>query len=173
MQRDEVLDLLLLEADGGLSEADAARLDAALSKDPTLRDERSKMLAAWADIRDLGRSLALRPDFGEDRLAALRNPRREGVLIGGQVRAAAAALLLATFLRGGLDPRAAIVFERVGDASSPAAGARGVVPSGSSIEPAQGEALHVAAIDGLRCSMREGTVALSADGVVRVDPGAA
>jgi hypothetical protein len=175
MQRDEVLDLLLLEADGGLSEADAARLDAELSRDPTLRDERSKILAAWADVRDLGRSLALRPEFGEDRLTALRNPRREGVLIGGQVRAAAAALLLATFLRGGLDPRAAIVFERVGDADTPAASVHTtvVVPSGSSIEPAQGESLHVAAIDGLRCSMREGTVALSADGVVRVDPGTA
>jgi hypothetical protein len=174
MQRDEVLDLLLLEADGGLSEADAARLDQALSKDPTLRDERSKLLSSWADIRDLGRSLKLRPDFGEDRLAALRNPRREGVLIGGQVRAAAAALLFATLLRGAIDPRAAVVYERVGNASE-AAGERttGVLRSGSSIEPAQGEAVHVAAIDGLTCSMREGSVELSADGVVRVDPGAA
>ena len=174
MHRDEVLDLLLLEADGGLSEVDAARLDAALSKDPSLRDERSKMLAAWVDIRDLGRALKLRPDFGEDRLAALRNPRREGVLIGGQVRAAAAALLLATLLRGGLDPRAAVVYERIGNASEAVSEhATGVLPSGSSIEPAQGEAVHVAAIDGLTCSMREGSVALSADGVVRVDSGAA
>lgn len=174
MSRDEVLDLLLLEADGGLSESDAARLDAALSKDPSLRDERSKILAAWADIRDLGRSVALRPDFGEDRLAALRNPRREGVLIGGQVRAAAAALLLATLLRGAANPREAVFFERLGDANEPASSRTGgVIPAGSSIEPAGGESLKVAAIDGLRCSMRAGSVAMSADGVVRVEPGRA
>lgn len=172
MQRDEVLDLLLLEADGGLSESDAARLDAALSKDPSLRDERSKIVAAWADIRDLGRAVKLRPDFGEDRLAALRNPRREGVLIGGQVRAAAAALLFAALLRGAVNPRDAVCFQRVGSAGDPAsAHVSGVIRSGDSIQPASGESVHLAAIDGLRCSLRAGSVALSADGVVRVDPG--
>jgi hypothetical protein len=173
MQREEVLDLLLLEADGGLSTADAARLGEALSKDPTLRAERTKMLAAWGELRELGRSIALKPDFGENRLAALRAPRREGVLIGGQVRAAAAALLLTSLLRGAFDPRSSIVVELGESGAVNSAGAKGVVPSGSPITTDHGAPMKVAAIDGLRCAMREGSIALNADGVVRIEPGPA
>jgi hypothetical protein len=174
MQRDELLDLLLLEADGSLSKSDAALLNEELSRDPALRDERARMQVAWGELRELGRSVAMSPDFGENRLAALRAPRREGVLIGGQVRAAAAALLLATFLRGAFDPRSSIVFERGDDAdASTSARKVGVLPSGSSIATTPRESVRVAAIDGLRCTMREGAVELNADGVVRIEPGPA
>jgi hypothetical protein len=170
MQRDELLDLLLLDADGGLSGDDAVRLSAELARDPALTAERDRLRSAWGDIKALGRGLALRPDFGESRLAALRAPRREGVIIGGHVRAAAAALLLATFLRGGLDPRSPLLMTRTFDLSGPGP----VVErceSDELISPRPGETLRVSSVDGVVGTVRSGSLLMTADGAVRVEPG--
>ena len=54
MRRDEILDLLLLEADGGLSPAESARLEEALAGDPMLQLERESIRAAWRELQSLG-----------------------------------------------------------------------------------------------------------------------
>ena len=59
MRRDAVLDLLLLEADGGLSPVDAVRLEEALALDPALRAERAPMRAAWRELQILGSEVAM------------------------------------------------------------------------------------------------------------------
>jgi hypothetical protein len=170
MQREDILELILLEADGGLSLEDSARLEDELARDPTLRDERSRMQSAWKDVKDLGRGLAMRPEFGESRLASLRAPRREGVIIGGHVRAAAAALLLATFARGSFDPRTSIVVDRFG-ADANGAAVRSTATADETIRAANGESVVASSIDGLRVNLRNGGVSLSADGDVRIEPG--
>jgi hypothetical protein len=170
MQREDILELILLEADGGLSLEDSARLEDALARDPTLRDERSRMHSAWKDVKDLGRGLGMRPEFGESRLSSLRAPRREGVIIGGHVRAAAAALLLATFARGSFDPRTSIVVDRFG-ADANGAAVRSTATADESIRAANGESVVVSSIDGLRVNLHNGGVSLSADGEVRIEPG--
>lgn len=170
MQREDILELILLEADGGLSLEDSALLEDALARDPTLRDERSRMHSAWKDVKDLGRGLGMRPEFGESRLSSLRAPRREGVIIGGHVRAAAAALLLATFARGSFDPRTSIVVDRFG-ADANGAAVRSTATADESIRAANGESVVVSSIDGLRVNLHNGGVSLSADGEVRIEPG--
>jgi hypothetical protein len=170
MQREDILELILLEADGGLSLEESGRLEMELARDPTLRDERSRMHSAWKDVKDLGRGLAMRPEFGESRLASLRAPRREGVIIGGHVRAAAAALLLATFARGSFDPRTSIVVDRFGPDANGAA-VRSTAAADETIRAATGETVVASAIDGLRVNLNNGGVSLSADGEVRIEPG--
>jgi hypothetical protein len=59
MRRDEFLDLLLLEADGGLSPAESALLEEALAGDPTLQLERESIRLAWSELQSLGRSVAM------------------------------------------------------------------------------------------------------------------
>jgi anti-sigma factor RsiW len=54
MRRDAVLDLMLLEADGGLPPADADRLEQSLAEDPSLQDERASIHAAWRELQALG-----------------------------------------------------------------------------------------------------------------------
>jgi hypothetical protein len=168
MQREEILDLILLEADGGLTLEDAARLEEELARDPSLRDERSRMHSAWSEVKGLGRGLAIKEDFGESRLSSLRAPRREGVIIGGHVRAAAAALLLATLARGSFDPRSPIVVDRFG---ADAVAHRSAVASGATISANDGERVVASAVDGLRVHLRNGAVSLNADGAVNVEPG--
>jgi len=170
MQREDILELILLEADGGLSLEESGRLEEELARDPTLRDERSRMQSAWKDLKDLGRGLAMRPEFGESRLASLRAPRREGVIIGGHVRAAAAALLLATFARGSFDPRTSIVVDRFGPDANGAA-VRSTAAADETIRAATGETVVASAIDGLRVNLSNGGVSLNADGEVRIEPG--
>src|SRR6185369_1152002 len=170
MQREDILELILLEADGGLSLEESGRLEEELARDPTLRDERSRMQSAWKDLKDLGRGLAMRPEFGESRLASLRAPRREGVSIGGHVRAAAAALLLATFARGSFDPRTSIVVDRFGPDANGAA-VRSTAAADETIRAATGETVVASAIDGLRVNLSNGGVSLNADGEVRIEPG--
>ncbi len=70
MRRDEILDLLLLEADGGLSPAESARLEEALAGDPTLWRERESIRSAWRELQSLGRSLALGRAVVDTTLAA-------------------------------------------------------------------------------------------------------
>ncbi len=170
MQREDILELILLEADGGLSLEESGRLENELARDPTLRDERSRIHSAWKDVRDLGRGLAMRPEFGESRLASLRAPRREGVIIGGHVRAAAAALLLATFARGSFDPRTSIVVDRFGPDANRAA-VRSTAAADETIRADSGGSVVASAIDGLRVNLRNGGVSLNADGDVRIEPG--
>jgi anti-sigma factor RsiW len=71
MRRDEVLDLILLEADGDLSPAESARLEAALAGDPTLQIERESVRAAWRELQSLGRSVAAKREVVDARLAAV------------------------------------------------------------------------------------------------------
>jgi hypothetical protein len=168
MQREEILDLILLEADGGLTLEDAARLEGELARDPSLRDERSRMHSAWKDVKVLGRGLAMREDFGESRLSSLRAPRREGVIIGGHVRAAAAALLLATLARGSFDPRSPIVVDRFG---ADAVAHRSAVATGAVISANGEERVVASAVDGLRVHLRNGALSLNADGAMNVEPG--
>lgn len=170
MQREDILELILLEADGGLSLEESGRLEMELARDPTLRDERSRMHSAWKDVKDLGRGLAMRPEFGESRLASLRAPRREGVIIGGHVRAAAAALLLATLARGSFDPRTSIVVDRIGPDANGAA-VRSTADADETIRAANGETVVASSIDGLRVNLSNGGVSLNADGEVRIEPG--
>src|SRR5262245_19817117 len=146
MQRDEILELILLEADGGLTLEEAGRLENALAEDPSLREERTRTLAAWKEIREFGRGLAMRPEFGETRLSSLRAPRREGVIIGGHVRAAAAALLLATLARGSFDPRNSITIDRF-DADGTAHHATAAV--GETIRAVAGHRVVANAADGV------------------------
>jgi hypothetical protein len=70
MRRDEVLDLILLEADGGLSPAESARLAEALAGDPTLQIERDSVRAAWRELQSLGRSFAMEREVVDTALAA-------------------------------------------------------------------------------------------------------
>jgi hypothetical protein len=170
MQREDILELILLEADGGLSLEESGLLETELARDPTLRDERTRIHSAWNDVRDLGRGLAMRPEFGESRLASLRAPRREGVIIGGHVRAAAAALLLATFARGSFDPRTSIVVDRFGPDANGAA-VRSTASADETIRADSGESVVASSIDGLRVNLRNGGVSLNADGEMRIEPG--
>jgi hypothetical protein len=71
MPRDEILDLILLEADGGLSPAESARLEAALAGDRTLQIERESVRAAWRELQSLGRSVAMRRAVVDTALAAV------------------------------------------------------------------------------------------------------
>jgi len=71
MRRDEILDLLLLEADGGLSPAESARLEEALAGDPMLQLERESIRAAWSELRSLGRSVTMRREVVDTALAAV------------------------------------------------------------------------------------------------------
>jgi anti-sigma factor RsiW len=71
MRRDEILDLILLEADGGLSPAESARLEAALVGDPTLQIERESVRAAWRELQSLGRSVGMRHEVVDTALAAV------------------------------------------------------------------------------------------------------
>jgi anti-sigma factor RsiW len=70
MLRDEILDLLMLEADGGLSPAESARLEEALAGDPTLQIERESVRAAWRELQSLGRSFAMEREVADTALAA-------------------------------------------------------------------------------------------------------
>jgi anti-sigma factor RsiW len=71
MRREEILDLLLLEADGGLSPADSAQLEKALAGDPTLEIERASIRSAWRELQSLGRSVAMRREVVDSALAAV------------------------------------------------------------------------------------------------------
>ena len=73
MRRDEILDLLLLEADGGLSPAESARLEEAVAGDPTLQLERVSIRAAWRELQSLGRFIATgRAEFDDASVADSR-----------------------------------------------------------------------------------------------------
>jgi len=71
MRREEILDLLLLEADGGLSPAESARLEEALAGDPTLQIDRESIRSAWRELQSLGRTAAMRGDVVDAALAAV------------------------------------------------------------------------------------------------------
>ena len=71
MRRSEILDLLLLEADGGLSPAESERLEEALADDPALQVERASIRSAWRELRSLGRSVAMRREVVDSALAAI------------------------------------------------------------------------------------------------------
>jgi anti-sigma factor RsiW len=71
MRREEILDLLLLDADGGLSPADSARLEEALAGDPTLQIDRESIRSAWRELQSLGRSVAMRREVVDTALAAV------------------------------------------------------------------------------------------------------
>jgi hypothetical protein len=70
MRRDRILDLLVLEADGGLSSTDAVRLEEALAEDPALQDERVATHAAWRELRTPGSGAAMPRDSDDDEDAA-------------------------------------------------------------------------------------------------------
>jgi len=70
MRREEILDLLLLEADGGLSPAESARLEEAIAGDPALQIERESIRSAWRELQSLGRSVAMRREVVDTALAA-------------------------------------------------------------------------------------------------------
>ena len=69
MRRDEILGLLLLEADGGLSLAESARLEEALAGGPTLQIERESIRVAWRELQSLGRSVTMRREVVDTALA--------------------------------------------------------------------------------------------------------
>ena len=71
MRREEILDLLLLEADGGLSPAESVRLEEALAGDPTLQIDRESIRSAWRELQSLGRSAAVKSDVVDSTLAAV------------------------------------------------------------------------------------------------------
>jgi hypothetical protein len=71
MRREAILDLLLLEADGGLSAADAVRLEDACAGDPGLQAERRAIHAAWRELQALGSAVAMPPECGADEIAAV------------------------------------------------------------------------------------------------------
>jgi hypothetical protein len=72
MRRKAILDLLLLEADGGLTSADAVRLEDASADDSGLQTERQAIRAAWRELQALGSAVAMPPECGADEIAAVR-----------------------------------------------------------------------------------------------------
>jgi hypothetical protein len=70
MRRDEILDLLVLEADGGLSPADAVRLEEGLAEHPSLQGERVAIHAAWHELQTLASGAAMARESDDDEGAA-------------------------------------------------------------------------------------------------------
>ena len=87
MRREAILDLLLLEADGGLTSADAVRVEDACADDSGLQAERRAIHAVWRELQALGHAVAMPPECGVDETAAVREPDASQ-LIGTSTRRA-------------------------------------------------------------------------------------
>jgi len=103
MNREELIELLILEADHGLQSEEAAELARHLTSDPSGASLRAQVRREWRELIEYSAVLAMPEGFGEQRLRSwMRRP--DGLLITSVIRIAAALWICVAFVYGMTGP---------------------------------------------------------------------
>lgn len=175
MNRDQLLDWMVLEADGGLGEDERAQLASALERDADLRRVQGLIAHEWDDFRKLTAGLRLAP-VTPGEIEELTQSRPEGILAWVPLKIAAA-FVLVTGLWRGLEGPAPIARLQYAVARSDAS-----IPGPASVPLFAGETRSVdGSVDaprrrivlqsGASIELSKGAVELTGPGEVTIMPG--
>ncbi len=186
MKRDELLELLILDADAGLSNEEAEPLRAALRDDASLREEQAAVHDVWKSLRSEARSLKLDDDFGWSQVRKFLRKGNEGTLIGTTIRWAAAVLFFVTLARGMSGPVSIGTVHR-GGAAKGEAGTSSIAPpiasssgrefaaaelfSGTTLRAEPSEVVHAELLGGLEMTLQGGEVVIDTPRSLRLGRG--